>query len=197
MSHPSVCLATGPAPQTPVSPVSPEPCVLHLPCGLCVGRGLGAGPGSIWVDDWGLALALTLGHRETVSWEVGCCHVEQVPDGSVAAAPGDLSMNRVPLKVLGPENLRQNRVSGGPGRGGEDQCFSSDPQALPQATVRVRPSAFRADPCSLPWAACHCTRNTYSEESPPTGSLILQSYPLAHRKPSNKWGVVPTGACVP
>lgn len=64
-------------PQTPVSPVSPEPCVLHLPCGLCVGRGLGAGPGSIWVDDWGLALALTLGHRETVRWGAGCCHVDR------------------------------------------------------------------------------------------------------------------------
>ena len=33
--------------------------------------------------------------------------------------PGDLSMDRVFLKGLGPEHLRQNRFSeGGPGRGG-------------------------------------------------------------------------------
>lgn len=44
-------------------------------------------------------------------WGVGCCHVEQISDGGVAAAPGNLSMNRVSLKVLGPEHqvLRRPR----------------------------------------------------------------------------------------
>lgn len=43
MSHPSMCLAAGPATQTPVSRVSPEPCPLHPLHVVSVGRGWGPG----------------------------------------------------------------------------------------------------------------------------------------------------------
>lgn len=51
--HPDACLSC----LTRAMPVASPP------CGLCVGRGWGAGPGSIWVDGWGLELAQAPGHR--------------------------------------------------------------------------------------------------------------------------------------
>lgn len=62
-SHPVRLSGRWPRPPGHLSRLSPEPCVLHLPCGLCVGWGLGAGPGSIWVDSWGLELELAPGNR--------------------------------------------------------------------------------------------------------------------------------------
>lgn len=72
MSHPSICLAAGPATQTPVSRVSPEPCLCIPSMWSLCGPGLGAGPGSIWVDGWGLELeqAPATGDRQAGSgWE--------------------------------------------------------------------------------------------------------------------------------
>lgn len=51
--HPDTCLSC----LTRAMPVASPP------CGLCVGRGWGAGPGSTWVDGWGLELAQAPGHR--------------------------------------------------------------------------------------------------------------------------------------
>lgn len=72
MSHPSICLAAGPATQTPVSRVSPEPCLCIPSMWSLCGPGLGAGPGSIWVDGWGLELeqAPATGDRQAGSgWD--------------------------------------------------------------------------------------------------------------------------------
>lgn len=54
LSHPPICLAASPATQTPVSRVSPEPCLLHPLHVVSVWAGAGGRAGSIWVDGWGL-----------------------------------------------------------------------------------------------------------------------------------------------
>lgn len=63
MSHPSICLAAGPPPRH-LSRVSHQShaCCLPSMWSLC-GPGLGAGPGSIWVDGWGLDLEQAPSHR--------------------------------------------------------------------------------------------------------------------------------------
>lgn len=86
-SRPSVWpLAPPPRHLSHLSHQSHACCIFHVVSVWAGGWGPGLGP-SGWTDDWGLALALTLGHRETVRWGVGWGQVEQVPDGGVAAAP--------------------------------------------------------------------------------------------------------------
>lgn len=73
-------------------------------CGLCVGRGLGAGPGSIWVDGWGLELELAL--------VTGDCQAGSgVGPKGVAPTPGCAGALQEVWRQL-PEGLRMGR--GGP-----------------------------------------------------------------------------------
>lgn len=81
MSHPSICLAAGPAPQTPVSHVSPEPCLLHPLHVVSVWAGAG---GRAWPHLGGLlgpGVERGLWPQGTIRWGL---------DGTrgVAATPG-------------------------------------------------------------------------------------------------------------
>lgn len=151
MSHPSMCLAAGPATQTPVSRVSPEPCPLHplhvvsvwagaggrawLHLGGRLGPGVGTGPQAQGTIRWGEWLRGGGSHPR----------LSRGPAESVPAAPRVLRMGK-----SGPESGGLLKVGHGdsqtkaqegrlPWRRLAPQLLNPNP--TPQDHVRASPSA--------------------------------------------------------
>lgn len=124
--HPDACLSC----LTRAMPVaSPS-------CGLCVGRGWGAGPGSIWVDGWGLELAQDPGHRGRQmgnGWDQRRRlppQAEQGPCGRHAGSTwGSENGERgvAPKAVAGKPWAPRLREGRPPRRGGVLQCLTPRP----------------------------------------------------------------------
>lgn len=81
MSHPPICLAASPATQTPVSRVSPEPCLLHSLHVVSVWAGAG---GRAWLHLGG-RLGPGVG---TGPWPQGTSGGEWVGPKEAAPTPG-------------------------------------------------------------------------------------------------------------
>lgn len=145
MSHPSICLAAGPATQTPVSRVSPEPCLLHplrvvsvwagaggrawLHLGGRLGPGVGTGPQPQGTHQAGSGLD----QRGKLSPQA-----EQGPY-SVPAWVG-VARKAGAYRAWGTEAPRQRPQKGRPPwRRPAPQLLTLSP--APQDHVRARPSA--------------------------------------------------------
>lgn len=83
--------------------------------------------------------------------------------------PSDLNMDRVSLKVLGPEYLSKT------GSQKEAQEGEAKTSASAQTPKHCRRPLSESEPRSRPWAAHHRTRNTHSEESFQQTPLLLES----------------------
>lgn len=146
MSHPSICLAAGPATQTPVSRVSPEPC-LCIPsmwslCGPGLGPGLAPSGWTAGAWSWNRPQPQGTGRRGVDGTGGGGSH-PRLSRGPAGDVPENEGRGR-PRKPWPAELGALRLPSRGPGRGASREATSTsapDPSPAPQAHIFARPSA--------------------------------------------------------
>lgn len=186
MSHPSICLAASPATQTPVSRVSPEPCLLHPLHVVSVWAGAG-GPGpapSGWTAgawSWHRPLATGAVRWGTGGTRGGGSHPRpsRGPAGGVLAAPGGLRTGRG-----GPESCGWQAL-GTEAQGGETPTEGSgasapDPQPL-QSLSQGFPVLLPGQPVTV-LGVCAGTPGLQDWPSP-AGSVPSEEGPPSQHSP--------------